>query len=225
MDFVSRPKPKRLFLRRVVSVWHPSVCAFLPLLSSAFPLSAHAEARFTWLNHRHKCRKCMEAVCHTCSKDRKVRQATVVPRGAYLDSILICGLSLMERGLSGLLSPVSNYVNQVTRHPIIHNELRLRLGGKACDQFVLSWHARAWGGAGQAQNRQGGRLHTPLAASTLKQDRLLLVCATDRSPREQRTLMDGDLGNEKLRVVLFSRAKKDRAIHQALSLARSVQAP
>lgn len=31
-----------------------------------------AEDSFTWLNHRHKCRNCQEAVCNGCSKSRKV---------------------------------------------------------------------------------------------------------------------------------------------------------
>eukprot|EP00903_Cladosiphon_okamuranus_P006454 g6314.t1 len=38
------------------------------------------EARFTWLNHRHKCRKCMEAVCNSCSKERKVLRAFTAPK-------------------------------------------------------------------------------------------------------------------------------------------------
>ncbi|CBJ33860.1 conserved unknown protein [Ectocarpus siliculosus] len=27
--------------------------------------------RFTWLNHRHKCRNCWQAVCNSCAKSRK----------------------------------------------------------------------------------------------------------------------------------------------------------
>eukprot|EP00752_Nemacystus_decipiens_P002342 g2214.t1 len=38
------------------------------------------DVRFTWLNHRHKCRKCMEAVCNSCSKARKVLRAYTAPK-------------------------------------------------------------------------------------------------------------------------------------------------
>lgn len=71
--------PKRL-LSFVVPV-SSSVLARSLARSLCLPSSPHAEARFTWLNHRHKCRKCMEAVCNSCSKGRKVSYSSSI--GGY----------------------------------------------------------------------------------------------------------------------------------------------
>ncbi|CAM9647372.1 unnamed protein product, partial [Scytosiphon promiscuus] len=46
--------------------------------------------KFTWLNHRHKCRNCQQAVCNSCSKSRKVLRAHTAPKRVCNSCIQSC---------------------------------------------------------------------------------------------------------------------------------------
>lgn len=66
----ARPCSRRFFFP--VPFSSPSFLPSFPSSTFVARLGAREAVKFTLFNHRHKCRKCQEPVCNSCSRARKV---------------------------------------------------------------------------------------------------------------------------------------------------------